>query len=59
MGKRVRCSLLVFAQGTGRKGRKMPTRADDDIGMPGLKLSKETQVGKKGADVYGISPRKR
>jgi hypothetical protein len=59
MGKRVRCTLLVFAQGTGRKGRKMPTRAGDDIGMPGLKLSEEIEVGNKGADVYGISPRKR
>jgi hypothetical protein len=59
MGKRVRCSLLVFAQGTGRKGRKMSTRAGDDIGMQGLKLSEDIEVGNKGVDVYQISPRKR
>jgi|GEM_PF-2943149 len=59
MGKKVRCSLLVFAQGTARKGRKMSTRAGDDIGMQGLKLNKEIAVGNKGADVYRISPRKR
>jgi hypothetical protein len=37
----------------------MSTRAGDDIGMQGLKLSEDIEVGNKGVDVYQISPRKR